>query len=89
VPLRCIILDFVQQFARLVIGNDGLSTADGGRELGQTKVKNRQTLYNVDFRDSQEGYAVGGNRGVGVILRTDSGGEQRETVKTLQRPFCA
>jgi photosystem II stability/assembly factor-like uncharacterized protein len=36
-------------------------------------------LYNVDFRDKSEGYAVGGK---GTVLRTEDGGEFWETVKT-------
>jgi photosystem II stability/assembly factor-like uncharacterized protein len=38
-----------------------------------------KTLYNVDFRDSEEGYAVGAK---GTILRTENGGTNWEVVKT-------
>ena len=38
-----------------------------------------RALYNVDFRDDNEGYIVGGG---GTILRTEDGGRNWEKVKT-------
>ena len=63
------------------MGDEGviLATINGGATWTVQNSNTRMALFNVDFQDDDEGYAVGEK---GLILRTENGGQNWQRVIT-------
>ena len=69
------------------VGENGviLHTSDGGESWKDQTSGTEETLRSVAFADEKNGWAVGGDFGVGAILRTSDGGETWELEDSTEK----